>query len=159
MQHSGSALQTFAALMFSGFLFSLSVETDPPGLNVLSHATRATDRHAVQGLHFANIQSTVVIGIPLILRHWSLEKRCVLKVKYWLRKSRYALFLNVHYISAKYRLLVIANETVFRRSHVNKFSKGFYKNKVYRKIKFFRRHLYHSQNKCIIAKVYIAINF
>lgn len=47
MQNSDGALQTLqtlAALMFSGFLFSLSVETDPPGLNVLSHATRATDR-------------------------------------------------------------------------------------------------------------------
>lgn len=44
MQNNGGALQTLAALMFSGFLFSLSVKTDPPGLNVLSHATRATDR-------------------------------------------------------------------------------------------------------------------
>lgn len=42
------ALQTFAALMFSGFLFSLSLETDPPGLNVLSHETRRIRRHARQ---------------------------------------------------------------------------------------------------------------
>jgi len=40
-----AALRTLGALMFSGFLFSLSLETDPPGLNVLSHG-----RHAARSL-------------------------------------------------------------------------------------------------------------
>lgn len=64
-----AALQTFAALMFSGFLFSLSVETDPPGLmcfHTRHAATRDRQTDAVQGLHFANIQSTVVIGMSPI---------------------------------------------------------------------------------------------
>lgn len=39
-------LQALAALMFSGFLFSLSLETDPPVLNVLSHETAFAVRRA-----------------------------------------------------------------------------------------------------------------